>query len=823
LKIIINPETGNIMTSAKALSPEKLCKRCDPKLIPFDTSAEISVPTDIVGQKRALKSIYFGTRIEASGYNLFAFGSAGTGKNSVVRQVLEEEAKSKDTPPDWCYVYNFYQPHKPNAISLPPGKGVTFRDDIAQLADDLNTTLPAAFETDEYQAQLDKLDQEYAERRDKTLNKLIDKAKAQQVQLIHTPTGFAFAPLDKNNEVVRPKAYEELPEKEKNEIEKKIEKLQKELQQVIRQFPIWQKEVLEKVRKLEREIARYTVKHLIGSIKKRYTDLDEVLTYLDAIEEDVIEHVKEFRSNQEMPALFGGQASSRSNVLERYKVNLIVDHSEHHSAPIVYQDLPSHSNLIGCTEYQSYMGTLVTDYTLIKAGDLHQANGGYLILDARRLLIHPYAWEALKRALRSGEVRIESLERSLGLLSTVSLEPEPIPLNIKVVLVGDRLLYYMLQYYDPEFRDLFKVAADFEDTCNRDDDSCADLARFIGNMINEQGLKPIDREGVSRVIEYSARLAGDSEKLSIQLQDISDLLSEANYWANEDKVDIISDKQVQVAIDHKVYRSDRVREHIYEAIDRGFLKIDTDGERVGQINGLSVLDLGDFSFGQPSRITATSRLGNGELIDIERETEMGGNIHSKGVLILSRFLASRYAIDFPLSLSASLVFEQSYGMVDGDSASLAELCALLSTLANTSIHQSFAVTGSVNQLGEVQAIGGINQKIEGFFDVCKLRGLTGKQGVLMPATNVKHLMLRQDVVDAAANNQFHIYPINNVDEAIGLLTGVNAGARGKNGKFRAGSINARVEQHMIELAQLRQRFSKGKSTTKDSKVTDKNA
>jgi predicted ATP-dependent protease len=807
------------MSSGKALPSEQLCLRCDPESIPFDTSAEISTPTEIVGQERALKSIYFGTRIEASGYNLFAFGSTGTGKNSAVKQALEHEAKSKDTPSDWCYVYNFYQPHKPNAISLPPGKGVTFRDDIAHLADDLNTTLPAAFETDEYQAQIDKLDQEYAERRDKTLNELIEKSKAQQVQLIHTPTGFAFAPLDENSEVIRPDKYDQLDEEDKNKIEAKINKLQKELQKIIRQFPIWQKEVLEKVRKLDREIARYTVSHLIGAIKKHYTELEDVLSYLDAIEEDIIEHVKEFRSNQEMPVLFGGQGSSRSNILQRYSVNLIVDHSDHNSAPIVYQDLPSHSNLIGRTEYQSYMGTLVTDYTLIKPGDLHRANGGYLILDARRLLTHPYAWEALKRALRSGEIRIESLERSLGLMSTVSLEPEPIPLNVKVVLVGDRLLYYMLQYYDPEFSDLFKVAADFEDTCNRDSQSSADLARFIGNMVNEQKLKPINRQGVSRVIEYSARLAGDSEKLSIQLQDICDLLEEANYWANEDNVETISDKQVQVAIDHKIYRSDRVREHIYEAIDRGFLKIDTDGKCVGQVNGLSVLELGDFSFGQPSRITATSRLGDGEVIDIERETEMGGNIHSKGVMILSRFLASRYATNFPLSLSASLVFEQSYGRVDGDSASLGELCALLSSLADTPIYQCYAVTGSVNQLGEVQAIGGINQKIEGFYDVCKLQGLTGKQGVLMPSANIKHLMLRQDIVDAATEGQFHVYAINNIDEAIERLTNVKAGVRGKDGHFPDNSINARVEKQLIELAHLRQRFSQ--DSQKDTNSPDK--
>ena len=385
--------------------------------------------------------------------------------------------------------------------------------------------------------------------------------------------------MDSKNEVIRPDQYEKLPEKEKKQIESKISELQTQLQHIIRQFPGWQKEAREKIRELDRQIARYTVSHLIGSVKKRYADVAGVLTYLGALEEDIIEHVREFRTEQEVPILFGDQGMSRANVLQRYKVNLIVDHSEHDSAPIVYQDLPSHSNLIGRTEYQSHMGTLVTDYTLIKAGDLHRANGGYLILDARRLLIHPYAWEALKRALRSREIRIESLERSLGWISTVSLEPEPIPLNIKVVLIGDRFLYYLLQHYDLEFRDLFKVSADFEDSCNRDNNSSTNLARFIGSMVNERKLKPIDNHGTARIIEHCARLAGDAEKLSIQLQSISDLLDEANYWANQDKADRISTKQVQAAIDHKVYRSDRIREHIYEAIDRGILNIDTDGEQ----------------------------------------------------------------------------------------------------------------------------------------------------------------------------------------------------------------------------------------------------
>ncbi len=545
---------------------------------------------------------------------------------------------------------------------------------------------------------------------------------------------------------------------------------------------------------------------MIDVIKDKNKDLAEVVEYLNAAEEDIVEHVKDFRAEPETPMLFGGGAQSRAAALQRYKVNLIVDHSSKNSAPVVYQDLPTHSNLMGRTEYQSQMGTLVTDFTLIKAGDLHRANGGYLILDVRHLLTQPFAWESLKRALRSKEIRIEPLERSLGLISTISLEPEPVPLDLKVVLLGDRMLYYLLGRFDPEFSDLFKVAADFEDTLKRDPDSCADFARLVASLAQEHSLRPIDNKGTARLIEHTARLAGDAEKISVHLRSINDLLQEANYWAGEQNKSTISAAQVQEAIDRKIQRLDRVRAHIYEAIERGTINIDTSGAHIGQINGLSVIDLGDFSFGQPSRITATARLGDGKVIDIERETELGGKIHSKGVLILSNFLASRYATKHPLSLSASLVFEQSYGMVDGDSASLAELCTLLSTLAQIPIQQQFAVTGSVNQLGKVQAIGGVNQKIEGFFDVCSVNEPSGEQGVLIPASNVKHLMLRKDVVEAVSKGRFSIYAVETVDQAIEILTGVTAGERDMQGDFPADSINGKVEQSMIDLANTRKRF-----------------
>lgn len=796
------------MIPGKPLAPNELYTECDASAIPFDTSAEVGEPIRIIGQERALDAIEFATQIRGAGYNVFALGPAGTGKHAVVRQALEQAARGKPSPPDWCYVFNFEHPHRPNAVRLPAGRGSTLRDDMAQLTDDLSNVIPAAFETEDYQGQIEKLEQEFSERRDNALRELAEEARKRHVQLIHTPAGFAFAPLDKNDEVVQPDAFDRLSDIEKRKVEETTAELQKQLQRIIRQFPLWQKEAREKVKELDRQIARFAVGHLIGVITDKYSDLPEITKYLQCVEQDIVEHVREFRSDQEAaPLMGGGHGAARVTALQRYQVNLIVDHRDDEWAPVVYQELPSHSNLAGRVEYQSQMGTLVTDFTLIKPGDLHRANGGYLILDVRRLLLQPFAWEGLKRALCSGEICIEPLERSLGLMSTVSLDPEPIPLDVKVVLLGERMLYYLLNQLDPEFADLFKVAADFEESLDRTDQSCGDFARLVASLAREHALKPVDKSGVARVIEHSARLANDAEKLSVHLRSVSDLLQESGYWAERADSPTIGRDHVQRAIDSKIHRLDRVREHLYDAIKRKIVDIDTTGARTGQINALSVIDLGGFSFGQPSRVTATTRLGTGEVIDIERETELGGKIHSKGVLILSHFLASRYATSHPLSLSASLAFEQSYGVVEGDSASLAELCALLSVLADTPIMQCYAVTGSVNQLGQVQAIGGVNQKIEGFYDVCVALGVTGEQGVLIPASNVKHLMLRHDVVAAAAAGKFHVFPVQDVDQAIERLTGVPAGHRQANHQFPADTINARVEQRMIELADLRRRFA----------------
>jgi lon-related putative ATP-dependent protease len=734
-------------------------------------------------------------------------GPAGLRKHEMVRHILESEVATREVSPDWCYVYNFSQPDKPNVIELPAGRGIEFCHDMEQLVEDIETTVPAAFEAEEYQARIEELQYEFSTRRDTALEEVSTEAGKRGLGFLHTPSGFAFAPLDKKGEVIDPEEFRKLSEEEQKSIETTVEDLQKQLQGVIRQFPVWQKEAREKVKNIDRENARYAVEHLIASIKHRYADLEEVQGYLDDIEQDIIEHTQQFRQeDQPGSVLFGPPA--KDEALGRYKVNLVVDHSDEASPAVVYQDLPTYSNLVGRVEYRAQMGTLVTDYTMIKPGDLHRANGGYLVLDANKVLTQPFAWEGLKRALRARVIRIESLEKAWGMMSTSSLEPEPIPLDVKVVLVGDRRLYYLLNHYDPDFKDLFKVSADFDDSIERDADSARQFAAMVARISREEQLRPLAPEALARVVEQGSRIAGDALKISVSLREIGDLLREANFEAGKDQAEQILSGHVQAAIDAHTFRLDRIRERSYESIERGIIKIDTESEVPGQINGLSVLQIGDFAFGQPSRITVTTRLGAGKVIDIQRETEMGGNIHSKGVLILSNFLASHYARDYPLSVSASIAFEQSYGMVDGDSASLAELCALLSSLSGIPIRQSFAVTGSINQRGEVQAIGGVNQKIEGFFDICSSRGLSGEQAVIIPSTNIDNLMLRKDVVDAAARSEFQVFAVEDVDQAIELLTGVDAGERDQDGAFPPDSVNGRVEQRLIELAVRRREFGR---------------
>jgi lon-related putative ATP-dependent protease len=789
------------------LPPEQLYAAADLIDLDFATTAELGDVPLVFEQQRAMQALRFGIDIDDPRFNVFALGPAGIGKLTAVLDVVSAHAASKPVPSDWCYAHNFQDPVKPKALRLPAGRGRELNQDLARLIEELRTAIPAVFEGEEYRARVEELEQQAKAREINAIEALREQAQKRGIALLETPTGFAFAPLTHDGQVMSPEVFRQLPPEVQQRIEEAVEDLQQQLQKLLRQFPTWRKEAREKLRQLNREVTQYAIDPLIEEVEQKYADLPAVLAHLNAVRQDIIEHVEDFLPQPAMPIPLPFLVSKAEERLKRYQVNLLVDHSRQEGAPVIHETLPNHANLIGRIDYHAFMGTLMTDFSLIKPGALHRANGGYLILDARAVLLQPHAWETLKRTLKAGEIRIESLEKTLSLISTVPLEPDPIPLKTRVILVGDRLLYYLLDALDPEFKDLFKVPADFEEELPKTPKTVQLYAQVLATLARKEGLLPLTRDGVARLIEQGARELEDTLKLNTHLRTLTDLLKEADYHAKKAGREVITRDDVQAAIDARVFRNDRLRAKVQELIERDALLIDTTGERVGQINGLTVISLGSFSFGRPARITATTRLGEGEVIDIEREAELGGAIHSKGVMILSNFLASRYARIQPLSMAASLVFEQSYGPVEGDSASLAELCALLSSLADLPLRQELAVTGSVNQLGQVQPIGGVNEKIEGFFDICRRKGLTGSQGVIIPAANVQNLMLRQDVVAAAAEGKFHIYAVKTVDEALELLLGVPAGARGEDGSFPPQTVNGRVEQQLRQFAELRKRFA----------------
>ncbi|MDO8990549.1 MAG: AAA family ATPase [Sideroxyarcus sp.] len=788
------------------LQPQQLYQACDLGQFEFQTTAELDDMTEIIGQMRAMDAIRFGTGIRHDGYNLFVLGPSGSGRNSMVRRFLEKKASDERKPDDWCYINNFSQHHQPRALRLPSGRGEELRQRMDKLVDYLRSAIPALFEGDEYRAKAGAIQEEFNSKQEQAFNALGDAAAEQQIALLRTSDGFAFAPM-KNREVIPPDEYEKLPEEERARVEAAIIGLQGRLEIVMRQVPQWRRERHERIKQLDSETTRTVVDHSVNEIRDDFADLPEVQKYLDRVSRDMVDNADDFRKQEETSTV-GGMTVVTHQSFHQYKVNVLVGNGKQPGAPIVSEDNPTYTNLVGRVEHVSQFGALVTDFTLIKPGALHRANGGYLLLDIRKVLTQPFAWESLKRALQTREIRIESLGQMYSLVSTVSLEPEPIPLDTKVILFGDRMFYYLLQEYDAEFGELFKVAADFEERIVRNAESHQLYARLISTLARKEGLLPFDRSAVARVIEHSARLVGDAERLTTHMRSVADLLRESDYCSREAGNKVVDAANVQSAIDAQIRRQDRLRDRMHEAILRDTLVIDTQGTVTGQINALSVLSLGDFSFAQPTRITATTRLGDGELVNIEREVKLSGAIHSKGVLILSSFFAARYAKNQPMAFSASLVFEQSYGMVDGDSASLAELCAVLSHLANVPIRQSLAITGSVNQLGRAQAIGAVNEKIEGFFDICLARGLSGEQGVLIPAANIKHLMLRHDVVAAAEAGRFRIFAVENVDQAISILTGLPAGEVDDKGVYPEGSVNRKVAARLAELTEIRLSFAR---------------
>lgn len=787
------------MTVIKELLPEALYRSCKPDDFKFETTAELDVSVEIPGQNRAAEAVQFGVGIDRDGYNIFALGPAGTGKQFLVERFLNERAATRPVPPDLCYVNNFLEPNKPSLLTMPPGVGMSLKNDLKEFIEEVTSAIPAVFESEEYQARANAIRETLKSGPDQALNELQTRAKEKGVAMLHTPAGVVFAPM-KGGTVLSPEEFAKIPTAEQKSLGAAIEELEQELAAILRRIPRWEREARNKIRELNREMTGFAVGHLLEELRQKYSAHPGVLAHLNAVHQDITDHARQFTppegtSGSGIAEMFRGTPLTR-----RYDVNVLVDHSGEKHAPVIHANHPSHDNLIGRIEHIAEMGTLVTDFNLIRPGELHKANGGYLIIDARKLLMSPYSWEALKRVLQSRQIQIESIGQALGLVSTVSLNPEPVALDVKVVLLGDRLIYYLLCHYDPDFMELFKVAADFDDDFDRVPESQQLYAKLIGSIARTEKLRHFDKSAVMRLIEHGSRITGDAEKLSTQVRQLADLLREADYCAAQAARPVVMRSDVQSAIDAQAHRSGRIRERLQEAMVKNTIFIDTAGSKVGQVNGLSVVQLNAFMFGRPSRITATIRMGKGEVIDIEREVELSGPIHSKGVLILAGFLGSRYASDHPLSLSASLVFEQSYSGVEGDSASSTELYALLSAIAGLPIKQSLAVTGSVNQHGEVQPIGGVNEKIEGFFDLCKARGLTGDQGVLIPASNIKNLMLRQDVVDEVARGQFHIYPVETIDQGIELLTGIEAGGRDEDGEYPYDTVNHLVQRRLRDMA-----------------------
>lgn len=807
------------MTRFKELSADALRPCCDPDILDFESTAELEELPGIIGQPRVVEAMRLGINIDQKGYNIFALGPTGTGKRGLVHRLFEEKAAREATPDDWCYVNNFEQAHKPRALRLPPGQGRAFKQDMENLVEELRTGLSAAFESDEYHARRQEVEEEFREFQENTFEELQREAREKGLTVLRTQAGLVFAPT-RNDQVLSPEELQNLPEERRQELEAEVGRLQEELQKRLRQLPRWQREIRDRLKELNREFANLAVSSQINELREKYHDQPNVIEYLDAVQKDITENVRDILAQDDeqaqpgpgdgnpMAAMQRLAAAGGARTLRRYQVNVLVDHRDSTGAPVIHEDNPTYQALVGRAEHIAQMGALMTDFNLLKPGTLHRANGGYLVIEARSLLLQPYAWEGLKRALRSGQIHIESPAQMYNLISTVSLEPEPIPLKVKVALLGEPVLYYLLAQADPDFGDLFKVAADFADQMDRTPENQRLYARLIAQLIRQNDLRPFDRYAVGRIIDHSVRMTGDTAKLTTQIRSVANLLREASFWAGEAGHELVRAEDVQKAIEAGIYRSDRLRERIQEDIRRETVFIDTQGETIGQVNGLSVIQLGDFAFGRPSRITARVWLGAGNVVNIEREVELSGPIHSKGVLILTGFLGARYAVDQPLALSASLVFEQSYGGIEGDSASSAELYALLSAIAEAPIKQSLAVTGSINQRGQVQPIGGANEKIEGFFDVCKAKGLTGDQGVLIPTANIKHLMLRPDVVEAVAEGRFHIYPVDTIDQGIEILTGLPAGEPDETGNYPENSINGRVKARLADMARKRQEFDR---------------
>jgi predicted ATP-dependent protease len=789
------------------LAPESLRATCSLADLGCETTAGLSQLTGIIGQERAVKALHFGLGIMADGFNIFVAGAPGTGRTTAVKGFLEKLAKEQPVPMDWCYVYNFKDSYRPQALSLPPGIGTQVAKDMKAFINTVRREIPKAFESDEYIKRREEILQQFAWQKKELTTGFNQRAQAEGMMIQNTQIGVFIVPLGRDGQPLEEQAIMALSAADKQLLEEKREKIEKELSIVLKEIKNLEKKAVEAIENLDQEVAQFVLGHLFSDLLSKYEDFPAVITYLHEVRNDILENIDQFRQ-QEGDKTEGKQESGKAlkvakNIsLRKYEVNVVVDNSNQSGAPVVIEPNPTYNNLFGRIEKEAQFGTLVTDFTMIRGGTLHQANGGYLVLPVEELVSAPFAWESLKRALKNKEISMEEPSERLGFMAAKSLRPEEIPLAVKVILIGRSDLYRLLYFYDEDFRELFKVKAEFDTTMPRNQANICRYADFLSTLSKKEGLLHLDVEATARVIEHSSRLAEHQGKLSTRFAEIADLVREAHYYASSENAAYIRAEHIQRGIEERVFRTNLLEEKINELTREGQILISTSGAVVGQGNGLAVINLGDISFGKPSRITASTGPGREGIIDIEREVKLGGPLHSKGVMILTGFIAARYGKEFPLSLTARLVFEQNYEGVDGDSASSIELYTLLSSLSQLPLKQSIAVTGSVNQLGEVQAIGGVNEKIEGFFTLCAQTGLTGEEGVLIPKSNIPHLMLKGEVVEAVRAGKFNVWAIETIDQGIEILTGVPAGEPDEAGNYPPGTVNYLVLQRLREFAEI---------------------
>ncbi|HID29863.1 MAG TPA: ATP-binding protein [Desulfobacterales bacterium] len=800
----------------KELAAKDLRFHFDPKSLEINSTKELHpVKHRVVGQKRAVEAIKFGIGMRDPEYNIYVAGTTDTGATYMSRAFLEEVAKGQPAPPDWCYVYNFKEPDKPHALKLPTGRGKDLKMAMGKLIEALESDIPRAFNTDDYRYKEQVLRQEFENKRRKGIDTLREKVEEEGFLLQLDPQGVFIIP-GKEGKIIPPEELAKYSQEEKKALRDRGDKLSLEMNQAMTEIARLEAEYVELRQDLDNKVALAVVEKKIKPIAGKFKSNGPVLKYLEAVKQDILENINDFRKKPEAQAPQGPFAGTAAPpVMNKYSVNVLIDNSEAKGAPVVYTSNPNYPALFGRIEREAIFGALVTDFTMIKAGALHEANGGYLVLKATDILKWYLAWEALKRAVRNKEVKIEDIGEMYGFITTKTLKPAPVPLEVKLVITGDPYIYQLLYTYDDRFKQMFKIKAHLDDRADRKKTTIQECLECMARFCEEESLKHIDRTGIARILEYSLEVTGTRDKITLKLGAVADMIREANYWAVQEKRRYISASHVEKAIEKKIYRSNLIEERVQELIKKDIFWIETDGYKVGQINGLSILETGDHMFGKPGRITANVSLGKEGVITIDRQSHLSGKIHTKGVIILSSYLREHFAQDKPLALTASLCFEQTYGMVDGDSASSTELFSLLSAIGNVPIFQGIAVTGSVSQKGEIQPVGGVTRKIEGFFDICRHKGLTGKQGVIMPAKSVKDLMLKKDVVEAVKDGNFHIYPIRTIEQGIEILTGMKAGKIRKDGTYPKRTLFRSVDDRLKDFAEKARAFAKeaGKSNS----------